>query len=64
MGALQSTEILKELLDIGESLSGTLIIYDALSATFRNVRVKPDATCPLCGDAPTITDLSSHVAGA
>ncbi len=61
MGSLQSTEVLKELLGIGESLSGTLIIYDALGATFRNVRVKPDPTCPLCGDNPTITDLSSHL---
>ena len=61
MGSLQSTEVLKELLSIGESLSGTLMIYDALGATFRNVRVKPDPTCPLCGDEPTITDLSSHL---
>ena len=62
MGSLQSTEVLKELLGIGESLSGTLIIYDALSATFRNVRVKPDPTCPLCGENPTITDLTMHLA--
>ena len=61
MGSLQSTEVLKELLAIGESLSGTLLIYDALGATFRNVRVKPDSTCPLCGDNPTITDLSSYL---
>lgn len=64
MGALQSTEVIKELLGIGESLSGTLIIYDALSATFRNVCVKPDPTCPLCGENPTITDLTSHMVGA
>ena len=62
MGSLQSTEVLKELLGIGKSLSGTLIIYDALSATFRNVRVKPDPTCPLCGENPTITDLTMHLA--
>ena len=62
MGSLQSTEVLKELLGIGESLSGTLIIYDALGATFRNVRVKPDPTCPLCGKNPTITDLTMHLA--
>jgi adenylyltransferase/sulfurtransferase len=62
MGSLQSTEVLKELLGVGESLSGTLMIYDALSATFRNVRVKPDPSCPLCGETPTITDLSSHIA--
>ena len=62
MGSLQSTEVLKELLGIGDSLSGTLIIYAALSATFRNVRVKPDPTCPLCGENPTITDLTMHLA--
>ena len=62
MGSLQSTEVLKELLGIGESLSGTLIIYDALSATIRNVRGKPDPTCPLCGENPTITDLTMHLA--
>ncbi len=64
MGSLQTTEVLKELLGIGDSLSGTLIIYDALSATFRNVRVKPDPSCPLCGENPTITDLTSHLATA
>lgn len=60
MGSLQATEVLKELLGIGDSLAGTLVIYDALSVTFRNVRVRPDPECPLCGGHPTITDLSSH----
>ena len=61
IGSLQSTEVIKELLDIGKSLSGTLVIYDALSATFRNVSVKPDPDCPLCGLNPEICDLSQHV---
>jgi molybdopterin/thiamine biosynthesis adenylyltransferase len=60
MGSLQATEVLKEALGIGESLSGSLLIYDALSTGFRKVKVRPDPGCPLCGDAPTITDLSSH----
>ena len=60
IGALQATEVLKELLAIGESLSGQLLIYEALSATFRKVRVKPDPECPLCGENPTIRDLSLH----
>jgi len=41
-----------------------LLIYDALGTTFRSVRVKPDPGCPLCGVAPSITDLSSHAATA
>jgi len=60
IGSLQATEILKELLDIGESLSGSLLIYDALATQFRTIKVKRDPGCPLCGDAPTITDLSIH----
>jgi adenylyltransferase/sulfurtransferase len=63
IGSLQATEILKELAGIGESLSGWLLIYDALSTTFRKVRVKRDPGCKLCGEAPTIHDLSLH-AGA
>ncbi len=60
VGSLQSTEILKELLGIGDSLSGALLVYDALATQFRRISVKRDPGCPLCGDAPTITDLSAH----
>ena len=63
IGSLQATEILKELLGIGDSISGSLIIYDALGATFRKIKVKPDPGCPLCGENPTITDLSAHETG-
>jgi len=49
MGAWQATEVLKELLDIGESLSGSLVIFDALKAVSRKVNVKPDPECPVCG---------------
>ncbi len=63
-GSLQATEVLKELLGLGESLSGSLIVYDGLGTTFRKISVKPDPGCPLCGDAPTITDLSIHKAAA
>ena len=57
MGALQATEVIKELLGIGESLSGRLLLYDALGATFRNVKVKPDPACPLCGPQAAIKSL-------
>ena len=62
-GSLQATEVLKELLGIGESLSGSLIVYDGLGTTFRKISVKPDPGCPLCGDEPTITDLGIHQPG-
>ena len=60
MGTLQATETLKEILGIGESLSGRLLIWDALAARFRTVRLRQDPACPLCGPEPRITDLSGH----
>lgn len=60
LGGLQATEVIKELLGIGESLAGWLLITDALSATWRRIRVRRDPGCPLCGDAPSIRDLSIH----
>ncbi|MCH9013437.1 MAG: molybdopterin-synthase adenylyltransferase MoeB [Proteobacteria bacterium] len=61
VGSIQATEALKELLGIGESLSGSLLIYDALAATFHRINVKRDPACPLCGRDPTIKDLSGHI---
>ena len=61
MGSLQATEVLKELLGIGESMSGSLIVYDGLAAVFRKIKVKPDPACALCGEHPSIVDLSGHV---
>ena len=58
VGCLQATEILKELLGIGDSLSGHLLIYDALAVTFRKIKVKRDPACALCGPQATIKDLS------
>jgi adenylyltransferase/sulfurtransferase len=63
MGTLQATEVLKEILDIGETLSGRLLVWDALATRFRAVKLRPDPSCALCGQAPTIKDLSAH-AGA
>ncbi len=60
MGSLQATEVLKEILGIGDSLSGRLLIVDALSPSFHTVRLKPDPACRLCGPAATIRDLSAH----
>jgi molybdopterin/thiamine biosynthesis adenylyltransferase len=60
MGTLQATEVLKEILGIGQSLSGRLLVWDALDARFRTVRLRPDPGCALCGTAATIKDLSAH----
>ncbi len=57
-GSLQATEVLKEILAIGDSLSGSLLIVDGLSTTFRKISVKADPGCALCGENPSITDLS------
>lgn len=48
MGSLQATEVLKEALGLGDSLSGQLLIYDALSTTFRKIHVKRRPGCPSC----------------
>ena len=60
MGSLQALEVIKELLQIGESLAGKLLIYDGLDTTTRTVKLKADEGCALCGTAPTIKDLSGH----
>ena len=56
---MQATEALKELLGLGRSLSGRLILYDAMNSDTRSLKVKRDPACALCGDNPTITSLSS-----
>ncbi len=60
MGTLQALEVMKEILGLGESLAGRLMIYDGLAARFRTVKVARDPACPLCGDNPSIRDLSVH----
>ncbi|MBK8908463.1 MAG: molybdopterin-synthase adenylyltransferase MoeB [Rhodospirillales bacterium] len=60
IGSMQATEVIKELLGIGQSLSGWLMVLDALSSTVRKIRVRRDPACPLCGDRPSIVDLSAH----
>ncbi len=60
VGSIQATEALKYILGIGESLSSRLLLIDALSMTFREVRLKRNPACPLCGDNPTITELIDY----
>jgi adenylyltransferase/sulfurtransferase len=49
MGTLQAVEVLKELLALGDSLDGTLLIYEALGARFHRIRIGKDPECPTCG---------------
>ena len=51
MGTLQAVEVLKEILGLGDSLDGTLLIYDALHAGFHRIRIAKDPECPTCGAA-------------
>ena len=60
VGSIQATEALKYFLGIGESLSSRLLLIDALSMTFREVRLKKNPKCPLCGDNPTVTELIDY----
>jgi adenylyltransferase/sulfurtransferase len=48
VGALQAAEALKLLMGIGLSLSGRLLLYDALAAEWRQIRLKRDPACPVC----------------
>jgi adenylyltransferase/sulfurtransferase len=57
MGTLQATEVLKEILGIGETLSGRLLIWDALSVNFRVISLRRDPECLLCGGSQP--DLST-----
>jgi adenylyltransferase/sulfurtransferase len=60
MGTLQALEVLKEIMGVGDSLAGRLVIYDALAAQFRTVRVPKDPACALCGPQPSIHDVQTH----
>ena len=63
IGVVQATEAIKVLLGIGEPLIGRLLTYDALGMRFREVKLRRDPKCPLCGQNPSITDLSIHREG-
>lgn len=60
IGSLQAVEVMKELLGLGESLSGSLLMMDTLYASYQRITLKRDPDCPLCGTHPTIRDLSAH----
>jgi adenylyltransferase/sulfurtransferase len=62
IGCIQATEILKLALGKGSSLIGRLLLLNALEMRFRELRLRPDPQCPLCGENPTITQLVDYEA--
>ena len=61
IGSLQASEALKLALGIGEPLIGRLLLFDALAATFVEVKLRRDPECPVCGEHPTITEYVDYV---
>ena len=62
VGTIQATETVKLIMDIGNSLSGRLLLIDALDMEFTTVKVRRNPECPLCGDNPTVTELIDYEA--
>jgi len=60
MGSIQAIEVVKQILEIGDSLVSRLLLFDALSMEFRVVKLRQDPKCPLCGDDATITELIDY----
>jgi len=60
IGSIQAIEVLKLILEIGESLVSRLLLFDALAMEFRVVKLRRDPKCPLCGDDPTIDKLIDY----
>jgi len=62
IGSIQAVEAIKLILGIGESLSGKLVLYDALRNEFTTVNLRWDPDCPVCGKHPTVTELIDYEA--
>ena len=62
IGSIQAVEAIKLLLGIGESLSGKLVLYDALRNEFTTVKLRWDPDCPVCGKHPSVTELIDYEA--
>jgi len=60
IGTIQATEAVKLIMGIGEPLIGRFLIYDALRMKFRELKLKKDPDCPVCGTHPTVTALIDY----
>ena len=60
IGVIQATEALKLIVGVGEPLIGRFLIYDALKMRFRELKLRKDPDCPVCGTHPTVTQLIDY----
>lgn len=60
IGLIQTTEAIKQILGIGETLRSRLLLYDALKMDFRFMKTSRDPKCAVCGDNPKITQMSDY----
>ncbi|MDF2440350.1 MAG: sulfur-carrier protein adenylyltransferase/sulfurtransferase [Abditibacteriota bacterium] len=60
VGVVQATEAIKILIGKGNPLIGRLMLYDALAMKFRELKIRKDPNCPVCGPNPTITELQDY----
>ena len=60
IGTIQATETVKLILGIGEPLIGRLLLYDALGMSFREMKLRKDPNCPVCGENPSVTELIDY----
>ena len=60
IGCIQATEILKLILGKGSLLTSRLLLFNALDMKFRELKLRRDPKCPVCGDHPTITELIDY----
>jgi len=58
IGTFQALEAIKVILGVGEPLVGRLSLFDSLGMRFREVKLRRDPSCPLCGDNPSITSIA------
>ena len=60
VGSIQAIEAIKVLLELGDSLVGRLLLFDALAMEFRQVKLRTNVECPMCGENPTIKELIDY----
>ena len=60
VGTIQATEAVKLIMGVGEPLVGRFLVYDALRMRFRELKLRKDPDCPVCGDHPTVTELIDY----
>jgi len=62
IGSLQTTEAVKLITGVGDPMIGRLLVYDAVELRFRELKVRKDPECPVCGKNPTVTELIDYEA--